>query len=86
MDYIRSVDKKVLKERSEIMDQIEFSGAYPTKDRMKIAVSCLEVGINLIAESLGISVTGEDYRNDINCLLKDLIGCIESHSIEGVER
>ena len=73
LEYIDSSDRSVLKERSAIMDGIEFSKAYPTNDRMKLGVCNLEVGINLIAETLGIDVTGDEYRKEIDDILKDMV-------------
>ena len=81
LDYSDSSEKAALRERSAIMDSIEFSNSYPTNDRMKLGVCSLEVGINLVAESLGVDVAGDDYRANLNSLLKQFI-C----SIQGVDR
>ena len=70
LDYIDSSDRSVLEERSEIMDAIEFSKGYPTKDRMKLGVCCLEVGLNLLSEELGVAIFDEDYRKEVNDALR----------------
>ncbi len=86
LEYIDSDDRSILKERSAIMDAIEFSNAYPTKDRMKLGISALEVGVNLIAETLDVSICGDDYRSDLNVLLMKFITLIESDHREAVEK
>ena len=80
LEYIDSSDRSVLKERSAIMDGIEFSNSYPTKDRMNIGVASLEVGINLIAESLGIDPIGDCYREDMNHVLQEFTKTIANLS------
>ena len=73
LQYIDSCDRSVLEERSEIMDAIEFSKGYPTKDRMKLGVCCLEVGLNLLSEELGVAIFDEDYRKEVNDALKTVL-------------
>ena len=80
LEYIDSSDRSVLKERSAIMDGIEFSNSYPTKDRMKIGICSLEVGLNLISESLGINLVGEDYRSNMNDILHVFVNRIAKMS------
>ena len=82
LGYIDSSDRSVLRERSAIMDGIEFSNIYPTKDRLKLGVCSLEVGVNLIAESLGVDPTDDQYRVNMNAILKDLIDQITCHKVE----